>query len=43
VTREQVIARNQLIALSSPRLWAYARELIEDAVRQGFLPEANTD
>jgi putative hydrolase of HD superfamily len=43
VTWEQVIARNQLIALSSPRLWAYARELIEDAVRQGFLPEANTD
>jgi putative hydrolase of HD superfamily len=43
VSREQVIARNQLIGLSSPRLWAYARELIEDAVRQGFLPETNTD
>jgi 5'-deoxynucleotidase YfbR-like HD superfamily hydrolase/8-oxo-dGTP pyrophosphatase MutT (NUDIX family) len=43
VSREQVIARNQLIGLSSPRLWAYARELIEDAVRQGFLPEANAD
>jgi hypothetical protein len=43
VSGEQVIARNQLIGLSSPRLWAYARELIEDAVHQRFLPETNTD
>jgi hypothetical protein len=43
VSREQVIARNELIGLSSPRLWTYARELIEDAVRQGFLPPADTD
>jgi hypothetical protein len=43
VTEEQVIARNQLIGLSSPRLWAYAQELIKDAVRQGFLRPANTD
>jgi putative hydrolase of HD superfamily len=43
VTQKQVIARNQLIGLSSPRLWAYAQELIKDAVRQGFLRPANTD
>ena len=43
VIQEQVIARNQLIGLSSPQLWAYAQELIKDAVRQGFLRPANTD
>ncbi len=43
VTQEQVIARNQMIGLSSPRLWAYAQELIKDAVRQGFLRPADTD
>lgn len=37
VTEEQVTAINQPIGLSSPRLWAYAQELIKDAVRQGFL------
>lgn len=43
VTQEQVIAINQPIGLSSPQLWAYAQELIKDAVRQGFLRPANTD
>ncbi len=43
VTQEQVIARNQPIGLASPRLWAYAQELIKDAVRQGFLHPAHTD
>jgi putative hydrolase of HD superfamily len=43
VTEEQVIAINQPIGLSSPQLWAYAQELIKDAVRQGFLRPANTD
>jgi putative hydrolase of HD superfamily len=37
VTQQQVIAANQLIDLSSPQLWAYAQDLIKDAVRQGFL------
>ena len=43
VTQEQVITINQPIGLSSPQLWAYAQELINDAVRQGFLHPANTD
>jgi putative hydrolase of HD superfamily len=43
VTQDRVIARNQLIGLSSPQLWAYAQELIKDAVRQGFLHPTNTD
>ena len=43
VTQEQVIAINQPIAIASPQLWAYAQELIKDAVRQGYLPPANTD
>jgi putative hydrolase of HD superfamily len=43
VTQEQVIAANQPIGLSSPKLWGYAQELIKDAVRQGFLRPANTD
>jgi putative hydrolase of HD superfamily len=37
VTADRVIARNQVIANSSPVLWAYARNLIEDAVAKGHL------
>jgi putative hydrolase of HD superfamily len=37
VTADRVIARNQVIANSSPALWAYARSLIEDAVTRGHL------
>ena len=43
VTQDRVIARNELIALASPQLWAYAERLIQDATRQGFLRSANTD
>jgi putative hydrolases of HD superfamily len=43
VTQDRVIARNELIGLSSPQLWAYAESLIQDATRQGFLRPANTD
>lgn len=43
VTQDRVIARNELIDLAAPELWAYAQELIKDAVRQGFLRPANTD
>jgi putative hydrolase of HD superfamily len=43
VTLDRVIARNELIGLSSPQLWAYAEGLIQDATRQGFLRPANTD
>jgi putative hydrolases of HD superfamily len=42
VTQDRVIARNELIGLSSPRLWAYAQDLIKDAVRQGFLRPQRT-
>jgi putative hydrolases of HD superfamily len=43
VTQDRVIARNELIGLASPQLWAYAEGLIQDATRQGFLRPANTD
>jgi putative hydrolase of HD superfamily len=43
VTEDRVIARNQVIGLGSPKLWAYAEGLIKDAVRQGFLLPADTD
>jgi len=43
VTGDRVIARNEVIGLGSPRLWAYAEGLIEDAVRKGFLRPANTN
>ncbi len=37
VTRGQVVERNQHIEAASPRLWAYARALIDDAVMKGYL------
>jgi len=43
VTQDRVIARNELIGLASPQLWAYAEGLIQDATRQGFLRLADTD
>jgi putative hydrolase of HD superfamily len=43
VTQDRVIARNELIGLASPQLWAYAEGLIQDATRQGFLRPADTD
>jgi putative hydrolase of HD superfamily len=38
VTADRVLARNQAIENGSPVLWAYARNLIEDAVAKGHLP-----
>jgi putative hydrolases of HD superfamily len=43
VTEDRVIARNEVIGLGSPRLWAYAEGLIKDAAHQGFLRPANTN
>lgn len=37
VTRDQVIARNRHIEEGSPLLWKYAEELIEEAVKRGYL------
>jgi putative hydrolase of HD superfamily len=37
VTRAQVIERNRHIAAGAPRLWEYARSLIDDAVEKGYL------
>lgn len=37
ITRDQVIARNCLIERGSPTLWAYARQVIDDAVARGIL------
>lgn len=40
VTPDRVRARKSAIAAASPRLWDYARHVIEDAVRRGYLAEA---
>jgi putative hydrolase of HD superfamily len=37
ITFDQVVAVNQRIAEGAPLLWEFARALIEDAVRQGYL------
>ena len=37
VRKQQVLERNQLIADGAPELWAYAREIIEDAAAKGYL------
>ena len=37
ITSAQVIARNQHMAEGSPRLWEYARQLIDEAVQRGYL------
>jgi putative hydrolase of HD superfamily len=37
VTRGQVIERNRHIERGAPALWAYVRELIDDAVERGYL------
>ncbi len=37
VSKDQVIARNQHIAEAAPELWTFARNMIEDAVRRGYL------
>jgi putative hydrolase of HD superfamily len=39
ITADRVRARNAHIADGSPDLWAAARETIDDAVAQGWLPE----
>jgi putative hydrolases of HD superfamily len=37
VTLDMVLTRNRHIAEGSPALWEYARDIIEDAVRKGYL------
>lgn len=37
ISRSQVIARNQHANLGCPPLWAYARDLIDRAVKKGYL------
>ena len=39
VKKAQVIARNQHIEEGAPALWAHAREMIEEAVKRGYLEE----
>jgi putative hydrolase of HD superfamily len=40
ITSDRILARNEQIAAGAPALWEYARNLIQDAVRQGFIAEA---
>jgi putative hydrolase of HD superfamily len=37
VTADRVLRRNRIIKDGAPALWEYARSMIADAVRQGFL------
>ncbi len=43
ITKEQVIKRNKPIENGSPKLWAFALGLIEDAVIKGYLKEAGEE
>lgn len=38
VKRDMVIAANRHIAEAAPEIWAFVEEVIEDAVKRGFLP-----
>jgi putative hydrolases of HD superfamily len=40
VTHDRVVARNAHIANGSPRMWAYALRMIDEAVTKGHLPAA---
>jgi putative hydrolase of HD superfamily len=37
IKRHQVLERNRIIGEEAPKLWDYVKELIDDAVRRGFL------
>lgn len=37
ITSEKVLKRNELLEKNAPQLWEYAKEVIEDSVRKGFL------
>lgn len=39
VTSEKVLKRNGLLEENAPELWEYAKEIIEDSVRKGFLKQ----
>ncbi|MFX1482457.1 MAG: HD domain-containing protein [Promethearchaeota archaeon] len=39
VTKSQVIARNMHIEKGSSELWEFAKQLIDDSVREGYLPD----
>lgn len=37
VTSEKVLNRNKLLEENAPDLWEYAKEIIEDSIRKGYL------
>jgi len=37
VTSEKVMKRNSLLEENAPELWEYAKEIIEDSIRKGYL------
>jgi putative hydrolase of HD superfamily len=43
ITADRILERNASIAAGSTRLWQYVRDLIEDAVDQGFLSKQPQD
>lgn len=38
VKRDMVLAANRTIAEGAPEVWTFVQEVVEDAVRRGFLP-----
>jgi putative hydrolase of HD superfamily len=41
IRREQVVARNRVIADGSPTLWAFVERLIDEAVARGYLEDGH--
>jgi len=37
VTSEKVLKRNKLLEENAPQLWEYAKEIIEDSIKKGYL------
>ncbi|MPN08760.1 hypothetical protein SDC9_156045 [bioreactor metagenome] len=37
VTSEMVLKRNELLKENAPEIWEYAKEIIEDSIKKGYL------
>lgn len=37
VTSEKVLRRNEILKENAPKLWEYAKEIIEDSIKRGYL------
>ncbi|WP_097027275.1 HD domain-containing protein [Clostridium peptidivorans] len=37
VTSEKVLKRNKILKENAPKLWEYAKEIIDDSIKRGYL------